>query len=72
MLNLILHHIMRSKPNYSNPAGWLIVFTIIALTANAMIGKHEQYIAAGVDDYIAKPIDPDELLKEISIWNFEG
>ena len=31
------------------------------MTANAMKGDREQYLAAGMDDYIAKPIHPTQL-----------
>ncbi|MEE4297001.1 MAG: response regulator [Wenzhouxiangella sp.] len=38
---------------------------IIALTANAMKGDREAYLASGIDGYVAKPIDPSSLYAEI-------
>ena len=41
---------------------------IIALTANAMKGDREVCVAAGMDDYIAKPFSQEELARVIGEW----
>jgi signal transduction histidine kinase/CheY-like chemotaxis protein/HPt (histidine-containing phosphotransfer) domain-containing protein len=35
---------------------------IIAVTANAMAGAKAEYLKCGIDDYISKPFQPDQLL----------
>jgi CheY-like chemotaxis protein len=41
---------------------------IIAMTAEAMAGSRENCIAAGMDDYIAKPVKPSDLLGKLEQW----
>jgi signal transduction histidine kinase/DNA-binding response OmpR family regulator len=41
---------------------------IIAMTANTMKGDQEKCIAAGMNDYLAKPINPSLLAEKIAFW----
>jgi CheY-like chemotaxis protein len=41
---------------------------IIALTAKAMRDDQESCLAAGANDYIAKPLDVEKLLSLLRVW----
>ena len=41
---------------------------IVALTANALIGDAERCFAAGMDDFLSKPVDLRSLLRVIARW----
>ena len=41
---------------------------IIAMTGNAMSGDREKCLAAGMDDYIAKPVRIEDLLAALQQW----
>ncbi len=41
---------------------------IVALTAHAVTGQREKCIAAGMDEYLSKPIRRDQLITTLSQW----
>lgn len=41
---------------------------VIALTANAMQGDQEKCFVCGMNDYVAKPIDPKVLSEKLHHW----
>lgn len=46
---------LKDLPDFSIP--------VVALTANAITGMREKYIGDGFDDYLAKPIEKDEMIR---------
>jgi CheY-like chemotaxis protein len=41
---------------------------IVAMTANAMQGDREKCLAAGMDDYVAKPVRPEDIRLVLERW----
>ena len=52
---------IRSEPGFQ-------ALPIIAMTANAMAADREKCMEAGMNDHVAKPIDPDELFAALLRW----
>jgi CheY-like chemotaxis protein/HAMP domain-containing protein/signal transduction histidine kinase len=52
---------IREMPKFRN-------LPILAVTAKAMKGDREKCIEAGASDYIAKPVDMDQLLSLLRVW----
>ena len=55
------HIIRRLMPEYDN-------VPIIALTANAVSGAKEMFLAEGMDDFVAKPIDLKDITAKLHKW----
>ncbi|MDO8988984.1 MAG: response regulator [Sideroxyarcus sp.] len=54
----------RAIRNFPQYAG----LPIIALTANVMVSEQNAILAAGMNDHIGKPIDPDRLATVLAKW----
>jgi CheY-like chemotaxis protein len=57
--------IIRANPRFES-------LPIIAMTANAMASDRELCLEAGMNDHIAKPIDPDQLFGVLLRWIRRG
>jgi two-component system sensor histidine kinase/response regulator len=53
--------LIRKNPKFSG-------LPIIALTANVMVSQQNEFIEAGITDYIGKPIDPYRMVTTLAKW----
>ena len=44
---------------------------VIAMTASAMVGDRERFLAAGMDDYVSKPVRPEDLEAVLVRWGMK-
>lgn len=51
-----------AHPNYKSP------IIVVAMTASAMPGDKEKCLEAGMDDYLSKPVRPEEVRAVIERW----
>jgi len=56
----VIRDVKSDVPNHDIP--------IIAMTAHAMKGDRERCLEVGMNDYVAKPIQPQELLQVLQRW----
>lgn len=62
----------RELRKYEASAGVTRPTVVIALTANALAGDRDKCLAAGMDDYMSKPLQSDALLAMLQRWGSNG
>jgi signal transduction histidine kinase/HPt (histidine-containing phosphotransfer) domain-containing protein len=60
--------LLRKRQMIGGYANYQSRIIIVAMTAHAMQGDREKCIAAGMDDYLAKPVRPKDVREMIERW----
>lgn len=66
MEDTINNHIRHanSLQDYANTSNWHV--PILAMTADVIQATHEECIKSGMDGYVSKPFEPNQLYQEVS------
>ena len=57
--------LIRAEPRFTS-------LPVVAMTAHALVGDREKSLAAGMNDHLTKPIDPQKLLVTLLKWIAPG